>query len=247
VLLIACGGSAPPAALEHHAVAPPPRPYIDTDGDRIDDQDDRCPTLAEDFDLHEDADGCPDLDDDGDGVPDLKDMCFDLASTDRSGCPEGCSFIRTISDCFFMTPIWIEATPLSELSRIKAVFVEFPEIELVTLSTALVPTDPPEVAVRRLERARRALIAVGIAADKLEISKDPPRVAVGASADVYGEITKQRFSDGKFRESHCAGGMGTVFRVARDVNYHCKPRICGDGECWHATEDDGSCPQDCPP
>ena len=238
VLLVACGGSAPSPTLEHRGSAA--RAVLDTDGDRLADTKDRCPTLAEDFDLRDDADGCPELDDDGDGVPDLEDACFDLPGPD-AGCPEGCSFVRTISDCFFMTPMWTETAPLADFGGLKQLLVEYPEIEQVTLVTGSGPA--PQ---RRLERARRALVAAGVPAGKLAVGTNE-RVAASGSADVFGEITKQRYADGKFRSTHCAGGLGAVFRVARDVNYSCKPRICGDGECWRATEDDGSCPQDCPP
>jgi outer membrane protein OmpA-like peptidoglycan-associated protein len=51
----------------------PPPPPPDTDGDGILDQDDKCPTEAEDLDKFEDVDGCPDPDNDNDGVPDLRD------------------------------------------------------------------------------------------------------------------------------------------------------------------------------
>lgn len=45
----------------------------DKDGDGYDDQADKCPGKAEDFDSFEDADGCPDPDNDGDGILDAAD------------------------------------------------------------------------------------------------------------------------------------------------------------------------------
>lgn len=42
----------------------------DMDGDGYDDEVDKCPQKAEDFDSFEDNDGCPDVDNDGDGVLD---------------------------------------------------------------------------------------------------------------------------------------------------------------------------------
>jgi outer membrane protein OmpA-like peptidoglycan-associated protein len=74
--------------------APAPAPLTaDTDGDRIPDASDRCPTQPEDFDNFEDADGCPDPDNDGDGVPDATDKCpFEPEDRDgvedADGCPE---------------------------------------------------------------------------------------------------------------------------------------------------------------
>jgi hypothetical protein len=46
----------------------------DSDGDGIPDFRDLCPTAAEDFDRHEDEDGCPDPDNDGDLIPDEIDL-----------------------------------------------------------------------------------------------------------------------------------------------------------------------------
>ena len=55
---------------------------LDFDGDRITDLNDKCPLVAETYNLFQDQDGCPDnntqqLDSDGDGVPDVMDMCPD--------------------------------------------------------------------------------------------------------------------------------------------------------------------------
>ncbi len=64
----------------------------DTDGDGIPDNVDKCPTLPEDFDGFEDADGCPDPDNDKDGIPDEKDACPNVAGEPdpdpkKNGCP----------------------------------------------------------------------------------------------------------------------------------------------------------------
>jgi hypothetical protein len=65
----------------------------DSDGDGIPDFEDECPGRAEDFDGHEDDDGCPDLDNDGDGVPDDVDGDPELPEDvdgfeDRDGVPD---------------------------------------------------------------------------------------------------------------------------------------------------------------
>jgi outer membrane protein OmpA-like peptidoglycan-associated protein len=72
--------------------APPPLP-IDSDGDGILDQDDRCPSTPEDLDGFEDGDGCPDEDNDRDGIPDAMDKCPDQPEVvngveDQDGCPD---------------------------------------------------------------------------------------------------------------------------------------------------------------
>jgi hypothetical protein len=65
----------------------------DRDSDGIVDDQDACITLPEDFDQHEDEDGCPEPDNDGDLVPDLDDRCPDVASdfdhdADEDGCDD---------------------------------------------------------------------------------------------------------------------------------------------------------------
>jgi hypothetical protein len=71
-----------------------PKCEDDTDGDGIMDTRDMCPTRPEDYDRHEDHDGCPeDQDSDGDGILDSLDRCpnekedFD-GIEDADGCPE---------------------------------------------------------------------------------------------------------------------------------------------------------------
>jgi len=65
----------------------------DRDGDGILDEQDQCPTAAEDFDGYQDSDGCPDPDNDGDGILDVNDKCPDQAEDfdgfeDTDGCPD---------------------------------------------------------------------------------------------------------------------------------------------------------------
>lgn len=61
----------------------------DADQDGIEDDDDKCPLKAEDKDVFEDEDGCPDLDNDQDGVPDEMDECPDVEGVESNkGCAE---------------------------------------------------------------------------------------------------------------------------------------------------------------
>jgi Thrombospondin type 3 repeat len=69
------------------------RTMVDTDGDGIPDDVDKCPTEPEDKDGFQDEDGCPDPDNDGDGIPDTVDKCPNLAEDkdgfeDADGCPD---------------------------------------------------------------------------------------------------------------------------------------------------------------
>ncbi|MEO1334447.1 MAG: OmpA family protein, partial [Myxococcota bacterium] len=56
----------------------------DSDGDGIDDADDRCPEVPEDRDQFQDEDGCEDVDNDQDGVPDQRDGA-PLDAEDKDG------------------------------------------------------------------------------------------------------------------------------------------------------------------
>lgn len=75
-----------PGTAELPPIHPPPPPKIDgdVDGDGIKDSVDRCPEVAEDGDMFDDSDGCPDADNDGDGFDDAKDMC-PLDAEDKDG------------------------------------------------------------------------------------------------------------------------------------------------------------------
>jgi outer membrane protein OmpA-like peptidoglycan-associated protein len=76
----------------------------DQDGDGIADLDDRCPTLAEDKDGFEDADGCPDPDNDKDGIVDAADACpLVPGPVENHGCPDtdrdGDSVVDRLDNC----------------------------------------------------------------------------------------------------------------------------------------------------
>lgn len=65
----------------------------DADKDGIPDNEDQCPSVAEDKDGFMDQDGCPDLDNDQDGIPDTLDKCPNVEEDkddfeDDDGCPE---------------------------------------------------------------------------------------------------------------------------------------------------------------
>ena len=64
----------------------------DRDSDGVPDDKDQCPTLPEDRDGFEDADGCPEADNDNDGVVDREDACPNVPGVpspdpSKNGCP----------------------------------------------------------------------------------------------------------------------------------------------------------------
>ncbi len=82
--------------VEENAPPPPPPPpkIGDRDGDGFADNEDKCPDEPENYQGHQDDDGCPDdPDTDGDGISDAKDQCV-LQPEDKDGyldddgCPE---------------------------------------------------------------------------------------------------------------------------------------------------------------
>ncbi len=76
------GGGDPETEPAKVVVAAPPK--VDTDGDDVLDEDDKCPAKAEDRDLFDDTDGCPDPDNDGDGILDAADRCL-MEPEDKDG------------------------------------------------------------------------------------------------------------------------------------------------------------------
>ncbi|HEX6274838.1 MAG TPA: thrombospondin type 3 repeat-containing protein [Polyangiaceae bacterium] len=85
------GAQGVPSVRAFAALGWAPRKH-DEDGDDIDDDDDRCISLAEDRDGFEDSDGCPDFDNDGDGVADPEDRCpAELEDRDEFTDEDGCA------------------------------------------------------------------------------------------------------------------------------------------------------------
>jgi hypothetical protein len=108
---------------------PEPTPPPDADGDGVVDADDKCPEQAEDIDLFEDEDGCPDDDNDGDGISDAQDECpFEAESADgfddEDGCPEEPPAIRPMS---VEATLFDGTTLKGTLVRIVAVDEDDPE------------------------------------------------------------------------------------------------------------------------
>ena len=155
----------------------------DRDGDGIADSVDRCPDAPEDIDGYQDADGCPDPDQDRDGIPDAADKCPNEPETfngfeDTDGCPDRGRVVVTDSAIEVLDQIYFTANGdvLQSASRpildaIAATLRGNPDIAKVEVG-GHASGDETEVwglSSRRAATVRAALIARGIAGDRLEL------------------------------------------------------------------------------
>jgi len=98
-------GVGTPDGRAFFGVAFAPGPRLDTDGDGVPDDVDKCFLSPEDRDGFEDDDGCPDPDNDQDRIPDSRDRCPNEPETyngyeDEDGCPERDSDGDGVADLF---------------------------------------------------------------------------------------------------------------------------------------------------
>ena len=199
--IVACGTPGPAAELTNHAA--PKHAAPDRDGDGIPDDKDRCPDQAEDFDLFQDEDGCPDPDNDGDGVPDVADECPYEAGSNR-GCAKPCRVIVTDSDdCFGDATVFLDDAGEPHAERMDAV------VELVhanpSIQGLMVIGEGAELVARRL-RARLPDLQVG----------EDPHHATGRRS-VYVTIATQRYHEGRFSSSTCTA-FGAIYKPQRPAN-----------------------------
>jgi outer membrane protein OmpA-like peptidoglycan-associated protein len=180
-------------------------PEADNDHDGLADAADKCPNHAEDMDSHDDADGCPDPDNDHDGLVDSVDQCPNEAeiingNQDDDGCPDQGKQLVVVHDTrieikdklYFATGKDV-ILPRSEpvLAQLALTLQRNPWIKSVRIEGH---TDDQgddrmnqDLSQRRATSVRQALIARGIAPERLE--------AVG-----YGEsqpIDSNRSVDGR--------------------------------------------------
>jgi outer membrane protein OmpA-like peptidoglycan-associated protein len=152
-------------------------PDPDNDGDGIADPRDRCPDEAEDLDGNRDADGCPDPDDDADGVPDAQDKCPDTpagAHVEADGCPAP---VAVLEEDLVLFDVQFESgnarllpqsnAPLRELAK---TLLAHPEVRIEVRGH----TDDEgssesnrDLSQRRAVAVRQALIAMGVAAERI--------------------------------------------------------------------------------
>ncbi len=178
--LLASADAGPPSA-------PPARD--DPDGDGVLASADRCPSVPEDLDGTDDADGCPELDDDRDGLPDVVDLC-PLAPEvvngyrDLDGCPD-----RRLADGgetfdtfdprrllpalhFARGSAQLDATLDAQLDEVAELLRLNPWIERLQVAVYVPATKHPDadrdLADARARALRSALAARGVDAWRVE-------------------------------------------------------------------------------
>ena len=185
-------GAAAAAACNRLWAKPPPEPPIpDSDGDGVNDRDDRCPDshpeeIVDEF-------GCP-RDSDGDGVPDRLDRCPGTdpgVKVDEDGCAQVGEVMATINWPIFFDFDRSEIKPdaRSTLARVGKALRDNPNIQLdVVGHTDGIGTEEYNLALgqRRAESAQRYLIErEGIPAERLSV------MSMGESAPVAGNETAE--------------------------------------------------------
>jgi outer membrane protein OmpA-like peptidoglycan-associated protein len=158
-------------------------PETDNDGDGIVDGEDGCPMEPEDVDGFEDENGCPDLDNDLDGLLDRDDRCPDAAEIvngvdDEDGCPDE-GLIQFIHDRVVIDERVLFETNRSRvrhragpvLAAIAELWRQHPEWDGMRVEGHADARGPEAfnvaLSLRRAERVRDALVALGMAGDKI--------------------------------------------------------------------------------
>lgn len=157
----------------------------DRDKDGILDQADKCPDEAEDKDLFEDDDGCPDLDNDKDGIADAADACPNEPETvngvaDEDGCPDQGSIVvkenrilLTEHVLFDINRSRVNADARSALAAVLNLWKQHPEWDRLIIDGYADRHGPVDYNIwlsrKRAERVHRVLVEIGFPADKLRL------------------------------------------------------------------------------
>jgi len=180
-------------------------PDPDNDADGILDTQDTCPLAPEDIDGYQDTDGCPDTDNDSDGIVDAEDICPDDPEDingvkDLDGCPDATLAVKTKDSIVILEKVYFatgrdrvlrRSNPV--LAAVADVLTSNPEVLKIRVEGHTDDVGKEDrnldLSQRRAESVQRALVKLGVAAERLE--------AVG-----YGEnrpIDTNRTDDGRER------------------------------------------------
>lgn len=166
-------------------------PDADNDRDGIADVQDLCPCNDEDVDGWEDADGCPDPDNDGDRYHDACDLCPNEPETyngicDEDGCPDRGGICIEESRIVIVETVRfrpgsarIEAPTRPIVEALAATLTGNPQIDRVALVGHATPRErgASTLALRRAEAVRDAVVALGVARERLEVREETPVAA----------------------------------------------------------------------
>jgi outer membrane protein OmpA-like peptidoglycan-associated protein len=182
-------GATPPAAplsvpvgtlvVERYLVAG------DRDDDGVPDVEDRCPDDPEDRDGFQDQDGCPDPDNDRDGIADAADKCPNQAEVvngvdDQDGCPDK-GVIEMVDNrivldsqvLFDQDRARVRTAARPHLIAILVLWKQHPEWQRIIIEGHSDGRGRDAyndwLSTERAGRVRRALIGMGVTADRLEI------------------------------------------------------------------------------
>ena len=185
-------------------------PETDNDADGIADAGDGCPNHAEDVDRFQDQDGCPDPDNDMDGIADATDRCPAQAeiingNQDDDGCPdEGKKLVLIgqskleIQDKVYFALDKADILPRSDnlLGQIAKTLERHPWIKKVRIEghTDDVGKDAYnlDLSNRRARSVLDALVARGVAADRLESVGYGEQNPIDSNATLEGRAHNRR-------------------------------------------------------
>ncbi|MBP6835776.1 MAG: OmpA family protein [Kofleriaceae bacterium] len=185
-------------------------PDVDDDHDGVLGSRDACPDAAEDLDRYADDDGCPDPDNDGDGIGDHADACVGDPEVvngidDGDGCPDSLPAkvvalegpMRGVT--FPAGKARLAPAAVRALAAVAAVLRQHPglRVRLAGVVAAVDEAPARDLATRRAEAVKWALVDRGIAADRLETAgraepqgKDRVELAVVTGAPTSAPATQ---------------------------------------------------------
>ncbi|HZF25232.1 MAG TPA: OmpA family protein [Steroidobacteraceae bacterium] len=170
---------------------PPPAAPLDSDGDGVTDNVDRCPGTAAGVPV--DASGC-ELDTDGDGVPDHRDKCPNTPKGDRVDA-DGCSLTRKLEVFFDNNSSQLKPASYEDLN----LAVEF--LKRVPAATGIIEghTDSSgseaynqHLSEARAKAVREYMVSMGIDASRLEARGYGESQPVADNATAEGRAQNRR-------------------------------------------------------
>jgi OmpA-OmpF porin, OOP family len=171
-------------------------PIPDTDKDGINDEQDKCPTVAGVARYQ----GCPIPDTDGDGVNDEEDKCKDVVGVaSNNGCPDLAPVLNRIAKSIYYTSGTSKfASPKVASSKLDSVVLflkQYPsltlDIEGHTDNTGKAATNKA-LSQKRAEAIVKAIVAKGIAADRLKATGFGSEKPVGDNKTKAGKALNRR-------------------------------------------------------